>query len=87
MIDAQIDVCADALAVHLSRYHLDPSTARMVPWTTAATWFMTEAAIARLQAELTWLRRVRAGAEEFRAHGAIPLTMLAARPGVPPGWS
>jgi DNA-binding PadR family transcriptional regulator len=87
VIDAQIDVCANTLAVHLSRYQLDPDTARRVPWTTAATWFMTELAIGKLQAELTWLRRVRAAAEELRAHGAIPLTMLAARPDVPPGWS
>jgi DNA-binding PadR family transcriptional regulator len=86
VIDAQIDACADALAQQLARYHLDPGIARMVPWRTVVSWFMTEAGITRLQADLTWLRRLRAAAEAFRAHGAIPLELLTARPGMPPGW-
>lgn len=76
VLDAQIDAHANELARHLSRYHLDIGNARRVEWLTAVPWFMTEAAITRLQGDLNWLRRVRIGAEAFRAHGFIPLAEL-----------
>jgi len=76
VLDAQIDAHANELARHLSRYHLDIGNARHVEWLTAVPWFMTEAAITRLQGDLNWLRRVRIGAEAFRAHGFIPLADL-----------
>jgi DNA-binding PadR family transcriptional regulator len=76
VLDAQIDAHANELARHLSRYHLDIGNARHVEWLAAVPWFMTEAAITRLQGDLNWLRRVRIGAEAFRAHGFIPLADL-----------
>jgi DNA-binding PadR family transcriptional regulator len=76
VLDAQIDAHANELARHLSRYHLDIGSARHVEWLAAVPWFMTEAAITRLQGDLNWLRRVRIGAEAFRTHGVIPLSEL-----------
>lgn len=77
MLDAQIDACADALARQLSGYQLDASVySGAVNWPTAATWFLNEAAIARYQADLAWLRRVRAAAESLRASGAVPVAEL-----------
>lgn len=77
MLDAQIDACADALGRHLSGYQLDAtSTAATVSWQVAATWFANEAAIARYQADLAWLRRVRGAAESLRRNGTVPVAEL-----------
>lgn len=87
VIDAQIDACADALARHMAAYGLDAGPGGAVRWDTAAAWLINEAALTRLQSDLTWLRRVRAAAEALRAHGFVPSAELAlARDVLPPGW-
>jgi len=86
VLDAQINACAEALAERLSAYGLDVGSARSVSWEVAATWFISDAGISRLQADLDWLRRVRAGAEALRAHGVVPLTALVSASDMPPGW-
>jgi DNA-binding PadR family transcriptional regulator len=86
VIDAQIDACSSALAEQLASYHLDSGTASEVRWLVAATYFINDAGIGRLQADLAWLRRVRAGVEALRVHGAVPISMLAPATTLPPGW-
>jgi DNA-binding PadR family transcriptional regulator len=86
VLDAQINACAEALAERLSAYGLDIGSARSVSWDVAATWFINDGGISRLQADLDWLRRVRAGAEALRRHGVVPLTALVTSAGLPPGW-
>lgn len=86
VLDAQIDACADALAERLAGYRLDAGTARAVSWDVAAGWYINDVGITRLQGDLDWLRRVRAGAEALRTHGVVPLTDLQRSPELPPGW-
>ena len=86
VLDAQIDACADALAERLAGYRLDVGSKRAVGWDVAAGWYINDAGIARLQSDLDWLRRVRAGAEALRVHGVVPLTELMRTPDMPPGW-
>jgi DNA-binding PadR family transcriptional regulator len=76
VIDAQIDACSEALARHLSDYRLDGADGRAVSWSTASSWLVNDAAATRLQADLTWLKRVRSAAEALRVHGAVPLEHL-----------
>ncbi|HEX7290696.1 MAG TPA: PadR family transcriptional regulator [Conexibacter sp.] len=86
VIDAQIDVCSIALAEQLAGYQLDPGRAREISWAVAAGYFINDAGIGRLQADLAWLRRVRAGVEALRVHGAVPVSMLLPTTALPPGW-
>ena len=86
VIDAHIDVCSSALAERLASYQLEPGSAREVRWSVAATYFINDAGIGRLQADLAWLRRVRAGVEALRVHGAVPVSMLLPTTTLPPGW-
>jgi PadR family transcriptional regulator, phenolic acid-responsive transcriptional regulator len=86
VIDAHIDVCSAALAERLASYQLEPGSAREVRWSVAATYFINDAGIGRLQADLAWLRRVRAGVEALRVHGAVPVSMLLPTTALPPGW-
>lgn len=76
VLDAQIDHHANELARYLSQYHLDPGTRAQIAWLDAVPWFMLEAMILRLQADLSWLRRVRVAAEAFREHGFLPMSVL-----------
>jgi len=85
VIDAHIDACSSALAEQLAGYQLDPSSAPNVRWAMAASYFINDAGIGRLQADLAWLRRVRAGVEALRVHGAVPVSMLLPTT-LPPGW-
>lgn len=86
VIDAQIDACTNALADLLARYELDASGAREVQWSVAATYFINDAGVGRLQGDLAWLRRVRAGVEAMRAHGVVPTSMLTPAATLPSGW-
>lgn len=86
VIDAHIDACASALAKQLAGYQLDPGAAREVRWSVAASYFINDAGIGRLQADLAWLRRVRAGVEALRVHGVVPTSMLMPATTLPPGW-
>jgi DNA-binding PadR family transcriptional regulator len=76
VIDAQIDACTNELATRLAAYGLDLGKANAVRWEVASGWYIKDAGISRLQADLVWLRRVREGAEAFRVHGVVPLTAL-----------
>jgi DNA-binding PadR family transcriptional regulator len=86
VIDAHIDACADALAEQLAAYELDGDGAREVSWPVAAGYFINDASIGRLQTDLAWLRRVRAGVEALRVHGTVPLSALARASTLPRGW-
>lgn len=86
VIDAQIDACSSALAEQLASYQLDAGGAHKISWPVAASYFINDAGIGRLQADLAWLRRVRAGVEALRAHGAVPVAMLLPATTLPPGW-
>jgi DNA-binding PadR family transcriptional regulator len=86
VIDAHIDVCSSALAERLAGYQLEPGSSREVRWSVAATYFINDAGIGRLQADLAWLRRVRAGVEALRVHGAVPVSMLLPTTTLPAGW-
>lgn len=86
VIDAHIDVCTSALANQLAGYELDASSTREVRWEVAASYFINDAGIGRLQADLAWLRRVRAGVEALRIHGVVPISMLMPATTLPPGW-
>lgn len=86
VIDAQIDRCTDALAQLLAGYRLDGDGAREVSWSVAAVYYVNDAAITRLKGDLEWLRRVRAGVEALRVHGAVPISALAPATTLPPGW-
>lgn len=86
VLDAQIDACTNELAERLAGYELDAGRTAAVSWEVAAGWFINDAAITRLQADLVWLRRVRAGAEALRVHGMVPLTALVPSAGLPPSW-
>lgn len=86
VIDAHIDACANALADQLAGYQLDADGAREVSWSIAAGYFINDAAIGRLQSDLAWLRRVRAGVEALRVHGVVPVSMLMPATPLPPGW-
>lgn len=85
VIDAQIDACSAALARQLAGYQLDPGGAHEISWAVAAGYFINDAGIERLQADLAWLRRVRAGVEALRVHGTVPVSMLLPAT-LPPGW-
>lgn len=86
VIDAHIDVCAGALANQLASYELDASGTHEVSWAVAAGYFINDAGIGRLQADLAWLRRVRTGVEALRVHGVVPVSMLMPATTLPPGW-
>jgi DNA-binding PadR family transcriptional regulator len=86
VIDAHIDVCTSALANQLAGYELDASGTHEVSWAVAAGYFINDAGIGRLQADLAWLRRVRAGVEALRVHGVVPISMLMPATTLPPGW-
>jgi DNA-binding PadR family transcriptional regulator len=86
VIDVQIDACSTALAEQLADYQLDPGRAREISWAVAAGYFISDAGIGRLQADLAWLRRVRAGVEALRVHGTVPVSMLLPTTTLPPGW-
>lgn len=86
VIDAQIDACTSSLANLLARYELDVGGAREVSWAVAATYFVNDAGVGRLQGDLAWLRRVRAGVEAMRTHGFVPASMLTPSATLPPGW-
>lgn len=86
VIDAHIDACANTLAERLAGYRLDAGGAHEVSWSVAAGYFINDAGLARLQGDLAWLRRVRAGVEALRVHGSVPLSMLAPASSLPPGW-
>jgi DNA-binding PadR family transcriptional regulator len=86
VIDAHIDACAGALADQLAGYELDASGTREVSWAVAAGYFINDAGIGRLQADLAWLRRVRVGVEALRVHGVVPVSMLMPAATLPPGW-
>lgn len=86
VLDAHIDACTDALAQLLAAYQLDALGAREVPWSVASGYYVTDSAVTRLQGDLAWLRRVRAGVEALRAHGAVPLSALMPVASTPPGW-
>jgi len=86
VIDAQIDACSTALAEQLAGYQLDPGGAPEISWAVAAGYFINDAGIGRLQADLAWLRRVRAGVEALRVHGTVPVSMLLPTTALPPGW-
>ena len=85
VIDAQIDACANALAKQLAGYELDAAGAHEVRWATAAGYYINDVAIGRLQGDLAWLRRVRAGVEALRIHGVVPVSMLTPATPSPPG--
>lgn len=74
VLDEQIDACANALARHLADAELSDGT---VDWKTAARIFLNAAVIARLQADLGWLRMVRTAAEYLRTGDDVPLDELA----------
>lgn len=86
-IDAQMEATTDTLARHLASYRLDVSPRGEVAWEDAATWLINDAAIIRLQSDLTWLQRVRVAAESLRANGCLTTDELASlhRP-MPPRW-
>ncbi|HZV75384.1 MAG TPA: PadR family transcriptional regulator [Conexibacter sp.] len=86
VIDAHIDACTNMLAERLAGYELDAGGAREVSWAIAAGYFINDAGLGRLQGDLAWLRRVRAGVEALRVHGVVPISMLAPMAGLPPGW-
>lgn len=86
VIDVQIDACSTALAEQLAGYQLDPGGAGEISWAVAAGYFINDAGIGRLQADLAWLRRVRAGVEALRVHGTVPVSMLLPTTTLPPGW-
>lgn len=86
VIDAQIGACTEALAKQLAGYHLDPDGASEIPWRVAAGYLVNDAAIGRLQADLAWLRRVRAGVEALRAYGFVPRSVLVSTTTLPAGW-
>lgn len=86
VIDAHIDVCTGALADQLAGYELDASGTHEVSWAVAAGYFINDAGIGRLQADLAWLRRVRAGVEALRVHGSVPVSMLMPATTLPLGW-
>ncbi len=86
VIDAQIDACTNALAECLASYELDAGGAGEVSWAVAAGWYINDAGIGRLQGDLAWLRRVRAGVEALRVHGHVPLSTLTPATTLPPGW-
>jgi DNA-binding PadR family transcriptional regulator len=86
VIDAQIDACSAALAEQLSSYELNPGSAREISWPIAASYFINDAGVGRLQADLAWLRRVRVGVEALRVHGTVPVSMLLPTTALPPGW-
>ncbi len=86
VIDAHIDTCTSALAEQLAGYELDARGAREVSWAVASGYYVNDAGIGRMQADLAWLRRVRAGVEALRVHGAVPVSMLMPATALPPGW-
>jgi len=86
VIDAQIDACTSALAKQLAGYQLEAGSAREISWPVAAGYFINDAGIGRLQADLAWLRRVRTGVEALRVHGTVPVSMLLPTATLPPGW-
>lgn len=86
VIDAQIDACTNALAELLATYELDAGGAREVSWAVAASYFNNDAGVGRLQCDLAWLRRVRAGVEALRTYGVVPTSMLTPAATLPPGW-
>lgn len=86
VIDAHIDACTSALAEQLAGYELDARGAHEVSWAVASGYYVNDAGIGRMQADLAWLRRVRAGVEALRVHGAVPVSMLMPATALPPGW-
>lgn len=86
VVDAQIDACTNALAELLAGYQLDTAGTGEVSWSVAAGYFVNDAALTRLQGDLAWLRRVRAGVEALRVHGCVPLAALVPAATLPPGW-
>jgi Transcriptional regulator PadR-like family len=76
VLDTQIAHHANELARYLSQYHLDPGTRERIAWLDAVPWFMLEAMILRLQADLSWLRRIRVAAEAYRDNGYLPMSVV-----------